>query len=67
MRTVFETIGILIASLFLMAIPILCALSFVYNWVASIKFFLIVVCIIELFGLASLLAELSEAMERKAV
>lgn len=63
MRTVFEMIGLLIASLFLMSMPVLCTLSFAYNWFASLKFILIIACIIELFGLASLLYVVSHATE----
>lgn len=63
MKRVYEMIGILIVSLFLMAMPILCALSFVYNWFAGFKFILICACIIELFGLASLLYVVSQATE----
>ena len=63
MKRVFEIIGTLIVSLFLMAIPILLTLSFVYNWLAILKFTLICACLIELFGLASLLVVLSRATE----
>jgi hypothetical protein len=63
MKAVFETIGILIVSWFLMAIPILCTLSFVYNWFSFFKFILIVACCIELFGFVALLYALSQYTE----
>lgn len=65
MKAVFETIGALIVSLFLMAIPILCTLSIVYNWVAGIKVILIFACFIELLGLISLLLEIGDKQERR--
>ena len=63
MKAVFETIGALIVSLFLMAIPILCTLSLVYNWFPGLKFILIIACFIELFGLISLLLEIGDKKE----
>lgn len=55
MKTVFEKIGAFIVALFLMAVPITCSLSFVYNWASSLKFIFIVACFIEFLGLISLL------------
>ena len=55
MNKVFEIIGAFIVSLLLMAIPILCTLSFVYNWFASFKFLFIVACFVEWLGLINLL------------
>lgn len=60
MKAIFETIGVLIISLFLMAIPILCTLSFVYNWFPGLKFILSVACLIEYFGLMNLLLEIGD-------
>lgn len=60
MKATFETIGVLIVSLFLMAIPILCTLSFVYNWFPGLKFILIIACFIELLWLMNLLLEISD-------
>ena len=51
----FETIGTFVISLFLISIPILCTLSFVYNWFAGLKLILITACLVEWVGLASLL------------
>lgn len=65
MKIVFEIIGTFIVSLFLMAIPILCALSFAYNWYAGLKFILVVACWIELLGLMSLLLEIGDKQERR--
>ena len=63
MKVVFEVIGAFIVSLFLMAIPILFTLSFVYNWFSIFKFILLVACCIELFGFVSLLYTLSQYTE----
>ena len=57
MKTVFEIIGSFIVSLFFISIPILCPLSFVYDWYAGIKFFLIVACGVEYLGLINLLLD----------
>lgn len=65
MKAIFETIGALIVSLFLMAIPILCTLAIVYNWVAGIKVISIFACFIELLGLISLLLEIGDKQERR--
>ena len=65
MKIVFEIIGTFIVSLFLMAIPILCALSFAYNWYAGLKFILVVACWIELLGLMSLLLEIVDKQGKK--
>lgn len=63
MKVVFEVIGAFIVSLFLMAIPILCTLSLVYNWFPGLKFILIIACFIELLGLISLLLEIGDKQE----
>ena len=60
MKKAFEIIGTFIISLFFISIPILCTLSFVYNWFASFKFILIVACLVELFVLISLLVEIAD-------
>lgn len=65
MKTVFEIIGAFIVSLFLMAIPILCTLSFVYDWYAGFKFILFIACLFELLGLMNLLFEISDKQERR--
>lgn len=57
MKVVFEIIGAFIVALLLMAIPILCPLSFVYNWYPGLKFILIVACCIEFLGIISLLTK----------
>lgn len=65
MKIAFEIAGSFIISLFLMAIPILCTLSFVYNWYAGLKFILIVACVIEYTGLMSLLWEISDKQDKR--
>lgn len=60
MKILFEIIGNFIVSLFLIAIPILCTLSLVYNWFAGLKFILIVACFIEWFGLVNLFAKIGD-------
>lgn len=63
MKRVFEIIGAFIVALLLIGIPILLTLSFAYNWFSTFKLILIVACIIELFGLASLLVVISRTTE----
>ena len=60
MKIAFEIIGLFIISLFFMSIPILCTLSFVYNWYGFLKLIFIVACIVEWIGLMSLLVEVSD-------
>ena len=59
-KVISEIIGIFIISLFLIAIPILCVLSFVYNWFAGIKFILLVSCCMEWLWLLNLLLKISD-------
>lgn len=63
MKIAFEIVGTFIISLFFMSIPILCTLSFVYNWFAGIKFILIVACLVEYFGLMSLLVDVADKQD----
>ena len=63
MKRVFEIIGAFIVALLLIGIPILLTLSFAYNWFASLKFILICACLIEWFGITSLLFVLSQVTE----
>lgn len=65
MKTVFEIIGAFIVSLFLMAIPVLCTLSFVYDWYAGFKFILFFACLFEWIGLMNLLNEISDKQDKK--
>lgn len=65
MKIVFEIIGAFIISLFLIAIPILCTLSIIYNWFPGLKFILIVACLIELLGLANAMLEISDIKNKK--
>lgn len=60
MKTVFELIGSFIVSLLLICIPVLCTLSFVYDWYLGVKFFLIVACGVEYLGLINLLLEMAD-------
>jgi len=63
MKIVFEIIGAFIVALLLIAIPILCAVSFAYNWFASLKFLLTFACFIEWLGITSLLFVLSDKQD----
>ena len=65
MKTVFEIIGAFIVSLFLISIPILCTLSFAYNWYPGLKFILTVACFVEYFGLINLLLEKSDKQDKR--
>lgn len=65
MKTVFEIIGASIVSLFLMAIPILCALSFAYNWYPGLIFILSVACSVEYLWLMDLLLDISDKQDKK--
>jgi len=60
MSMAFETIGIFIVSLFFISIPILCALSFVYNWLGGLKLILTLACFVEWVGLACLLIDVAD-------
>lgn len=57
MKIVSEIVGLFIISLVLMAIPILCSLSFAYNWFPGIKFILVIACLFEWVGIMSLLSK----------
>lgn len=65
MKIVFEIIGSFIVSLFLMAIPILCTLSFVYNWYPGLKFILPIACSIECLWLMNLLLEMGNKQDKR--
>ena len=63
MKKAFEIIGAFIISLLFISIPILCTLSFVYNWFGSLKLILIVACFVEWVGLMSLLVDISDKQD----
>lgn len=63
MKIAFEVVGTFIISLFFISIPILCTLSFVYNWLSSLKFILIVTCLVEWVGLMSLLVDVADKQD----
>ena len=63
MNRAFEIIGTFIVSLLFIFIPILCTLSFVYNWFAGIKFLLIVTCLIEWSAVITLLVEIADEQD----
>ena len=65
MKTVFEIIGTFIVSLVLIAVPVLCPLSFVYKWFPGLQIFLSGACLIEWFGLVLLLFEISDIHDTK--
>lgn len=56
----FETIGVFIVSLFFISIPILCTLSFVYDWFGGLKLILIAACLVEWVGLVYLLIDVAD-------
>lgn len=60
MKIAFEIIGTFIVSLLCMAVPILCTLSFVYDWFAGLKFILFLGCIFEWVSLMCLLTEIAD-------
>ena len=60
MKITFEETGIVIISLFLMAIPIVCTLSFAYDWLNDLKFILMVACFVEWLGLMNLLSKIGD-------
>lgn len=60
MKTAIEIIGVFVISLFFISIPILCTLSFVYNWEGFFKLILIVACLVEWVGLACLLIDVAD-------
>ena len=64
MKTAFEIIGSLIVSLLFISIPVLCTLSFVYNWFPGVKFILIVASIVEYFGLVNLLLDMADKLDK---
>lgn len=57
MKLISEIVGIFIISLVMMAIPILCALSFAYNWYVGLKFILVIACVAEWVGIMDLILE----------
>ncbi len=60
MKIAFEIVGTFIISLFFMSIPILCTLSFVYNWFAGLKLILMVFCFVEWILLINLLVDIAD-------
>ncbi len=60
MKIVFEIIGTFIVSLLCIAVPILCALSFVYDWFPGLKLILFCGCIFEWISLMCLLSEIAD-------
>ena len=63
MKIVFEIIGTFIVSLLLIAIIILCTMSFVYNWFPGVKFILTVASFAEWFGLVYLLSKTADTQD----
>lgn len=63
MKIVSEIIGLFVMSSILTAVPILCALSFAYNWFPGLKFILIIACLFEWVGLMSLLASMFDKQD----
>ena len=63
MKTAFEIVGLFIISLTMMAIPILCALSFACNWLVGLKFIFGIACFIEWIGLMSLIMNVADKQD----
>lgn len=60
MKIASEIVGIFIISLVMMAIPILCTLSIVYNWFVGIKFILTIICFVEWLCLMGLISDIND-------
>lgn len=60
MKIASEIVGLFVVSLAFMAIPILCSLSFVYNWFVGIKLILFIACACEWIGLMNLLSNMMD-------
>lgn len=60
MKIVCEIVGIFIISLIIIAMPVLCTLSFVYNWYVFLKFILSIACFFEWIGLMNLLVNAAD-------
>lgn len=63
MKIISEIVGLFIISLTFMAVPILCSLSFAYNWLVFFKFILFIACFAELIGIMSLLAAMFDKQD----
>lgn len=63
MKIVSEIIGLFIISLVMIAVPILCALSFAYNWFVGLKFILSIACFVEWICFMSLLSNMADKKE----
>ena len=63
MKIAIETVGIFIISLFFMSIPVLCTLSFVYNWYGCFKLILIVACLVDWVVLSSMLVDIADMQD----
>lgn len=60
MKIASEIVGIFIISLIMMAIPILCTLSWACNWFVGLKFILSVICFLEWIGIMSLISNTTD-------
>lgn len=63
MKAVFEIIGTFIVSSFFIAVPILCTLSFVYDWFPGLKLILFCGCFFEWLRLMCLLSEIADKQD----
>lgn len=59
MKIASEIVGLFVISLVMMAIPILCSLSFAYNWFGRVKLILLLACFVEWIGLITLLSNIT--------
>ena len=60
MKIAIRMIGVFVISLFFISIPILCTLSYVYNWFGFVSLMLIAACFVEFVGLMCLLMDVAD-------
>ena len=65
MKIVSELVGLVVISFVLMAIPVLCSLSFAYNWFGGLKFGLVIACLFEWVGLMSWLSNMFDMFDKQ--
>lgn len=63
MKIAIKIVGIFVISIFFISIPILCTISFVYNWFPGITFILIVACVVEWVALMNLLLDMTDKQD----
>lgn len=63
MKIATEIVGIFVISLIFIAVPILCALSWAYNWFGVLKIILALACFAEWIGLMNLLSNMLDKQD----